>query len=109
MSNWNAPVTEAMEQRACKLWYLYMVRCHQGQLYTGVSTDVTRRFAEHEAGKGARFLRGKGPLALQFQQPIGSHSEALKMEAKVKKLSKKEKERLVARHGAGLVAVHNRS
>jgi len=102
-------VTEALAQRACKMWYLYMVRCHQGQLYTGISTDVTRRFAEHEAGKGARFLRGKGPLALQFQQPIGTHSEALKMEAQVKKLSKKEKERLVARHGAGLVAVHNRS
>jgi len=79
-----------------KVWYLYMVRCAKGQLYTGISTDVARRFAEHEAGKGAKFLRGKGPLALQFEQRIGSHSEALKAELVMKKKSKAAKEALLS-------------
>ncbi|MDQ6969882.1 MAG: GIY-YIG nuclease family protein, partial [Mariprofundus sp.] len=80
MKSLNMP-SEVIRQAASRIWYLYMVRCGKGQLYTGISTDVTRRFAEHQAGKGAKFLRGKGPLVLQFEQPIGSHSEALKVEA----------------------------
>jgi len=78
-----------------KIWFLYMVRCNNGQLYTGITIDVGRRFAEHEAGKGAKFLRGKGPLILQFQMQVGSHSEALKKEVQIKKLSKSAKEQLI--------------
>ncbi len=81
-----------------KTWFLYMIRCNSGQLYTGISTDVTRRFSEHEAGKGAKFLRGKGPLLLMLQQPVGSHSEALKREAQVKKMSKVAKEQWIDQH-----------
>ena len=83
------------ETSEAKTWFLYMVRCQSGQLYTGITTDVARRFAEHEAGKGAKFLRGKGPLALQFQMQIGTHSEALKKEVQIKKLSKAAKEQLI--------------
>jgi len=78
-----------------KPWFLYMVRCNSGQLYTGITTDVARRFAEHKAGKGAKFLRGKGPLILQFQMLVGSHSDALKKEVQIKKLSKSAKEQLI--------------
>jgi len=78
-----------------KTWYLYMVRCNKGQLYTGISTDVARRFAAHASGKGAKFLRGKGPLTLLFQKQVGSHSEALKLELQVKKMSKLAKERWI--------------
>lgn len=78
-----------------KPWFLYLVRCNGGQLYTGITTDVARRFAEHEAGTGAKFLRGKGPLELVFSQPIGDRSEALKSEIAVKRLSRVEKERLI--------------
>ncbi len=95
--------TEAALQVESRLWYLYMVRCNKGQLYTGISTDVARRFAAHKAGKGAKFLRGKGPLALQLELCIGSHSEALQVEARVKKLSKAAKEHLLVRHGDGRV------
>ncbi|RLL51742.1 GIY-YIG nuclease family protein [Mariprofundus sp. EBB-1] len=87
--------SEAEKINETKTWFLYMVRCHSGQLYTGITTDVARRFAAHEAGKGAKFLRGKGPLALQFQMQVGSHSEALKKEVQIKKLSKAAKEQFI--------------
>lgn len=76
-------------------WFLYMIRCKGGFLYTGISTDVTRRFVQHQAGKGAKYLRGKAPLELVFQKPVGSHSDALKLEAKVKKWCKKDKEKVI--------------
>jgi len=79
-------------------WFIYMVRCKGGQLYTGITTHVERRLAEHQSGKGAKFLRGKGPLALAFQRNIGSHSEALKTEAAIKKMAKADKERIIS-HG----------
>jgi len=77
-------------------WFLYLVRCRNGHLYTGISTDVARRFAKHQAGKGAKYLRGKGPLELVYQQKIGTRSEALKAEIKVKKMSRQTKEKLIA-------------
>jgi len=79
-----------------KIWYLYMIRCKGDVLYTGITTDVSRRFTEHQAGKGAKFLRGKAPLELVYQREIGSHSDALKLEIKTKKLSKAKKEAIIA-------------
>jgi len=76
-------------------WFLYMVRCKGGHLYTGITTDVERRFAEHQSGKGAKYLRGKVPLELVFQQQIGSRSEALKIEALIKKWPKADKEKII--------------
>jgi len=77
-------------------WFLYMIRCASGHLYTGITTDIERRFQQHQAGKGARYLRGKGPLALVFQHATGSHSDSLKLELAVKKLSKPAKETMIA-------------
>ena len=78
-------------------WHLYLVRCHDGSLYTGITTDVARRFAEHQENKGAgaKYLRGRGPLVLVFQKILGSRSLALGMESKVKKLPKARKEELI--------------
>ena len=80
-------------------WTLYMIRTKNGALYTGITPDVERRFAEHVAGgkKTAKYLRGRGPLKLVYQQKIGSRSEALKAEAAVKNLSKAEKEGMVGK------------
>jgi len=78
-------------------WYLYLIRCRNGSLYTGIATDVARRFAEHQ-GKGdagAKYLRGRGPLTLVFQKKLGSRSLASKVENKVKKLPKAGKEKLI--------------
>jgi putative endonuclease len=71
---------------------VYLVRCRNGSLYTGIATDVSRRLSEHEVGtKGAKFLRGKGPLELVYQQEIGDRSLASRIESRVKRLSNKEK------------------
>ncbi|MDG6026905.1 MAG: GIY-YIG nuclease family protein [Candidatus Brocadia sp.] len=80
-----------------KDWYLYVIRCKHGRLYTGITTDVKRRFAEHTGNgkKGAKCLRGKAPLTLVVKKKIGSKSLALKTEAKVKKLPKIKKEMFV--------------
>ena len=78
-------------------WYLYIVRCRDGSLYTGITTDVARRLEEHQ-GKGttgAKYLRGRGPLFLVFQKKLGSKSLAMSVENKVKRLSKVRKEELV--------------
>ncbi|WP_192457666.1 GIY-YIG nuclease family protein [Musicola keenii] len=77
------------------LWFLYILRTTDGQLYTGITTDVTRRLAQHQAGKGARSLRGKGELALVYHCTVDDRSAALKWEYRVKQLTKKQKERLV--------------
>ncbi len=78
-------------------WHLYLVRCRDGSLYTGITTDVARRFAEHQEnrGAGAKYLRGRGPLMLVFQKKLGSRSLAHGVESKVKKLSKARKEEFV--------------
>lgn len=78
-------------------WYLYMVRCRDGSLYTGITTDVVRRFAEHQGkgNTGAKYLRGRDPLILVFQKKLGSKSLATIVESRVKKLPKAKKEELV--------------
>ncbi|MBW2209413.1 MAG: GIY-YIG nuclease family protein [Deltaproteobacteria bacterium] len=76
-------------------WYLYIVRCRNGSLYTGIATDVERRFAEHQANKGSKYLRGRGPLKLVFKKEIGKKELALKIERLVKRLPKLKKEKLI--------------
>jgi len=79
-------------------WHLYLLRVGDGSLYTGIATDVERRLTEHVAGtgKGSKYLRGRGPLGLVFQREIGDHGLALKVEHRVKRLAKREKERIVS-------------
>ncbi len=74
------------------MWYLYMVRCAGTALYTGIATDVARRFGQHQEGKGAKYLRGKGPLQLVFAVEAGSRAQASRMEAKLKRLDRCDKE-----------------
>tara|TARA_Y100001936_G_scaffold66081_1_gene65011 strand:+ start:11567 stop:11827 length:261 start_codon:yes stop_codon:yes gene_type:complete len=79
------------------MWHLYLIRTNKGQLYTGVTQDVQRRFKEHQEGgiKSAKYLRGKKPFKLVFQIKIGDHSKALKTEAVIKKWPKAKKESLI--------------
>lgn len=79
------------------IWSLYLVRTNKKSLYTGITTDVSRRFSEHQGGgvKAAKSLKGKGPLLLEFQIEVGDRSSALKLEYKVKRLSKNKKEQLL--------------
>jgi len=79
-------------------WHLYLIRCKNNVLYTGITTDVKRRFNEHcnDSVKGAKFLRGKGPLSLAFSAEVGGRVLASQLEVRVKKLKKSDKERLIA-------------
>jgi putative endonuclease len=78
-------------------WSLYLVRCADGTLYTGVTTDVERRFEQHERGegRGAKYLRGRAPLDLVLEHEVGEQGDALRLEARIKKLSRPRKETLI--------------
>ena len=83
-------------------WSVYLVRCSDDSLYTGIALDVERRLEEHREGKrGAKYLRGRSPLELVMSREVGDKGLALKVEIRVKKLSRKAKENLV-REPAGL-------
>ena len=90
----------AEENEEAAKWSLYLVRTAKGSLYTGVSTDVKRRLSEHEnkdkKNKGAKALRGKGPLKIVFKIVVGNKSDALMLEYKIKQLSRIDKERLIS-------------
>ena len=76
---------------------LYILRCADGSLYTGIARDVDSRLADHECGKrGAKYLRGRSPFQLVFQEAVGDRSEAQRIEFRVKKLNRSEKLRLIA-------------
>jgi putative endonuclease len=79
-------------------WILYIARCHDGSLYTGITTDVARRLREHQRGgpRGASYVRGRGPLELLFTHHFDDRSAASRAEYAVKQLSKQAKQRLVA-------------
>lgn len=80
------------------MWSVYMIRCGDRSLYTGISNDVTKRFAVHQARgtKAARYTRTRHPLKLVFAAEIGSKSAASKAEYRIKQLPKRVKESLVA-------------
>ena len=78
-----------------QMWYLYILRCGDGTLYTGITTDVEKRLAVHRAGKGAKYTRGRSPLELVYQEELPDHSAALRREREIKSLSRAEKEKLI--------------
>jgi putative endonuclease len=79
-------------------WYLYMLRCRDGTLYTGVSTDIERRLAEHQQGgsAGSKYLKGRAPLKVMLQKKVGDKRLALRLENRVKRLAKAEKEKMIS-------------
>ena len=78
-------------------WYVYILRCGDGTLYTGITDDIPRRLAAHRAGKGAKYTRGRGPLELVYQERVPDKSAALRREAAIKRLRRGEKERRIER------------
>lgn len=78
-----------------KCWYLYILRCGDGTLYTGITTDVEARLEAHRSGKGAKYTRGRGPLELVYREQCEDHSHALKRELAVKSMTKEEKKKLI--------------
>lgn len=81
-------------------WHIYLIRTRHGDLYTGIATDVARRFADHQSqgARCAKYLRGRAPLRLVFECPVGDRSLAQTLEARVKRLPRVKKELLVRRN-----------
>lgn len=77
-----------------KSWKLYILRCGDGSLYTGITTDLQARLELHRSGRGAKYTRGRGPLELVYSEECGSKSDALKRELAVKALTREEKLKL---------------
>ena len=81
-------------------WSLYIIEASDASLYTGISTDVERRFAEHRHGpRGARYFNGRSPLRIIYREDGHSRASASRRELEVKKLSRQAKQRLVAEAG----------
>ncbi|NLE64432.1 MAG: GIY-YIG nuclease family protein [Elusimicrobia bacterium] len=76
------------------MWYVYILECPDGRLYTGITTDLKRRLAQHQKGTGAKFTRAFGVRRLVHNEKYPSRSAALKREAVIKNLSRLQKERL---------------
>ncbi|CAN5286133.1 GIY-YIG nuclease family protein [soil metagenome] len=85
-------------------WFVYIARCRDGSLYTGIARDVSARIAAHDAGRGARYTRGRGPLSLCAVRRCTSKGDALRLELAVKSLTRLEKERLTDRRRLGAFA-----
>jgi putative endonuclease len=80
-----------------RVYSVYILRCADGSLYTGIATDVARRLVEHQtSSRGAKYLRGRGPLQLVFEQEIGDRGSATRVEYGLKSLTKVDKEALVS-------------
>jgi len=80
-------------------WYVYMVECSDGTIYTGISNNVSKRILAHNSGKGAKYTRSRLPVALKWSQECENRSEASKLEYKIKKLSRKEKLQKIEDYG----------
>lgn len=80
-------------------WHVYIIRCTDNSLYTGITNDVRRRMAEHGGNRGAKYFRGRAPRELVYVEGGHSRSSASQREAEIKKMQRAEKERLIASHG----------
>ena len=76
-------------------WYVYIVRCADNSLYTGVAKDIDARLAQHNAGLGAKYTRARGPVALVYQEAVADHGTALRKEYAIKCLKVSEKRALI--------------
>ena len=76
-------------------WQLYLLRCGDGTLYTGIALDAQKRLLAHQRGKGAKYTRGRGPLKLVYTETCVNHSDALKRELEIKAMTREQKEALI--------------
>ena len=77
------------------VWYLYMLRCRDGSLYTGITTDVQRRLEAHRSGKGAKYTRGRGPLTVVYTEQHADRASASRREWEIKHMTREQKLALI--------------
>jgi len=84
-----------MDEFADGIWFVYLIRCADGSLYTGITKDVSRRFQQHNAGTASRYTRSRRPTRLVYKEAHVSRSLALKREAAIKAMTRREKTALI--------------
>ena len=84
-----------MESNQKKLWYVYMIECQDSSLYTGITTDVKRRFEEHQNGTGGNYTRSHPPVKVVYIEEVKDRCEASIREAEIKKMNAEEKRQLI--------------
>jgi putative endonuclease len=77
-----------------KEWFVYILECRDGTFYTGITDDMQSRLAVHNAGKGAKYTRGRTPVTLRYEEKVTGRGEALKREHEIKKMERGDKRRL---------------
>jgi putative endonuclease len=82
--------------KAKRTWWVYVLRCADGTLYTGITTDPARRLEQHNAGTAAKYTRARRPVSMVFRRRARDHSAALRRELAIKKLTRAQKEELVS-------------
>ena len=83
-------------RRASSRWLVYLLRCRDGSLYTGITNDLPKRLKAHAAGKASKYTRSRLPVTLAFTEPQPTKSRALKREAAIKKLRRAQKDQLLS-------------
>ena len=78
------------------IWYVYILKCRDKSLYTGIALNIRRRIGEHRAGKGSKYVRSRLPVKLVYQEKLPNRSSALKREAQIKRLTPLRKKALIA-------------
>jgi putative endonuclease len=77
------------------MWFVYIIRCQDGSLYTGSTNDIEKRFKDHSEGRGARYTKSHKPVRIIYWEGFSTKSEALKREAELKKWTRTQKEALI--------------
>ena len=96
----SSPRVRAAQARAAKRWYVYLILCRNGAVYTGIARNVDVRYAQHVAGTGARYTRANPPRRLLVKFACVNQSEAGRIEAAIKKLAATEKRKLIGKTSA---------
>jgi predicted GIY-YIG superfamily endonuclease len=94
-----APLDPLLVSRT--MWFVYVLRCSDQTLYTGITTDTDRRLAEHNEGRGARYTRSRGPVALVYIERAPDRASALQREYEIKRMKAAEKREMVAKQARG--------
>ena len=88
-------MNKGMGGSSAGIWFVYMLRCGDGTLYTGITKDVSRRCRQHDEGKASRYTRSRRPTRLLFQEEHPDQGSALRREAAIKTLTRRQKEMLI--------------
>jgi len=91
---------------AARTWWVYILQCGDGTLYTGIALDPAARLAQHREGAGARYTRGRAPLEMVYREAVPGRAAATRREAEIKRCTRREKLALIRR--GGLAAASDR-